>query len=122
MEDAMKSFGCMVLAALMFGTISLYGADQVHDDSMTYMDTMPTRGVISHVTQYVRDHMWCMLAVSACLGYIYVNAFLESIRPNPYEGPLKEAHERIAELEAAMMKYEQVYRVLKPVLKYAVNE
>lgn len=117
----MNIFRCSVLIALICANSFLYSQEDA-SDSMTCLDTIPTRGVVSHVTEYAREHMWCMLAVGACIGYIYVNSLLESMKPNPYEGPLREAHEHIAELEAAIMKYEQVYRVLKPVLKYATSE
>ncbi len=87
------------------------------DDTMTRMTEMPSRGLFASTLKHAREHVWCMAALTAAFGYIYVKSVLDAMKPDPYEGPLREAHARIAELEKAIMQYEQIYRFLEPVLR-----
>lgn len=108
----MRFLSIVMLALFMHTSVSCHQ----DDDSMTRMSEVPTRDIIASTLKHAREHVWCMAALTAALGYIYVKSVLDAMKPDPYEGPLREAHAKIAELEQALMQYEQIYRLLKPVL------
>lgn len=108
-----KLYMCL---AFFIATSSLCCSEAAEDD-LTRLSQGPSIGLSARISNYVHEHAWCMAALSAALSYIAVKAFLDGLRPDPYEGPLREAHERIAELEAALVKFDQIYRVLGPVFK-----
>lgn len=115
----MKIFRSMLIVSVLLLQFSIRGHE---NDTMTRIDNVPSQGVLGHIKDYASEHMWCMAIITGLCGYIYIQSMLDAMRPNPYEGPLAEAHAQIAELEAAIQKYEQVYRLLKPVLKYTTHE
>lgn len=87
------------------------------DDNLTRINSIPSQGLSTRITEYVREHAVCMVLLGAAIGYIYIKSVLDGMKPNPYEGPLKEAHEKIAELEKALLTLSPVYRILAPALK-----
>ena len=117
----MKIFRSIAILACMFVGFSMHSHE---DDSMTCMEKVPEQGVIASITQCAREHIWCILALTGALGYIYMQSTIRVTKSNMYEAALEEAHEHIDELEAqvielnnAILKYEQLYTLLNPMIK-----
>ncbi len=111
----MKRIKSYFFAMLICVSAYSYAADDA--PGITHLHKVPSMGLSARVSVCMREHAWCLFALGLTIGYFGARLYVESIKPNPYEGPLKEAHERIAELEAALVKFDQIYRVLGPVLR-----
>jgi hypothetical protein len=106
-----------VLFCSVFMLSICIGRAEEPQDNLTRLNSVPSQGLSTRITSYIHEHAVCMILLGAALGYIYVKSVLDAMKPNPYEGPLKEAHQRIAELENALLKLTPIYRVLAPALK-----
>ncbi len=109
----MRTLSIVMLALCVHASVSCHQ----DDDTMTRMTEIPTYSFFGSTLRHAREHVWCMAALTAALGYIYAKSVLDAIKPDPYEGPLREAHAKIAELEKALLQYQQIYRFLEPVLR-----
>lgn len=93
-------------------------------DSMTRMESVPSRGILSSSIDYARNHAVCLFVIGALSSYIYIHSVLESMKPDPYEGPLRQAHallyereKEIEELKKAITFLTPLYKILAPKLK-----
>lgn len=111
----MKCIKFLLCSALMLNMLAVR-CDET-EDNLTRLNSVPSQGLTTRVTAYVREHAVCVVLLGAALGYIYVKSKIDAMKPNPYEGPLREAHEKIAELEKALLTLSPVYRILAPALK-----
>ncbi|MGE0010595.1 MAG: hypothetical protein AB7F19_01370 [Candidatus Babeliales bacterium] len=111
----MKFVKLIVCSALMLNMLAV--RCEYTEENLTRLNAVPSRGLTTRIKAYVREHAVCLFALGAALSYIAINSYLDAMRPNPYEGPLKEAHAKIAELEKALIQFDQLYRVLGPVLR-----
>ena len=111
----MKFLKLLLCIVCMFTMVSVRCEDT--EDNLTRLNSVPSQGLTTRITTYVREHAICVVLLGAALGYIYIKSKLDALKPNPYEGPLREAKIRIDELEKALLTLSPVYRILAPALK-----